>query len=769
MRLIAVILVPCLFLALLEFALHLIGFGCSTSFLLKSQNKGELTYIQNNKFTWRFFGKRMARTPNPFSIGRDKPPGTVRIFVLGESAAFGDPQPAFGLPRVLSAMLSLRHPGTNFEIINGAMTAINSHVILPIARDCARAHGDVWVIYMGNNEVVGPFGAGTIFGSQTLPLPWIRADLALKSTRFGQCLDALRDSVNKKSADKSEWGGMEMFLGQQVAADDPRMAFVYKNFARNLEDIIQAGHNSGAGVVVSTMAVNLRDCAPFGSRHRAGLSSADLRTLDDETRLGTQAQAAGDFLTAVQQFGSAAKLDDASAEIQFCLGRALLSAGDATGARKALIAARDLDTLRFRCDSRLNDLIRQAGSGREPQKILLADAETSFAEASPDALPGWNFFYEHVHFTFEGNYLLARAIAEKVEQLLPQNGPSPPAWPSIADCARRLGRTEHDLQPALADIFGRLADPPFATQINHAEQMQYWMQQLKNSEAHSSQKEALSVLQDAVKASPNDAQLFENLAVLEQSLGHSAEAETAARRAADLVPSSESAWSEMGYACAQEKKYDEALGAFQQAFKLNEQDPWPLQNIAMAQTKLGKTNDAMRTYRRAFTVAPKFGLAYLGLGQLLESEGKTNEASQYYQKALANRIHRPSELATLAKFCMARGWIEAAATNYDDAIAMDRVNGELRLEDGKAHFMLGQKFGNAGDAARAVKEFQTAAQLMPQVIEAQLNLGIALYQSGRLSDARELFDRIRKQDPKNTMAARYLDLIRRKTDPEAGK
>ena len=47
------------------------------------------------------------------------------------------------------------------------MTGINSHVILPLARDCEEARADVWVIYMGNNEVVGPFGAGTVFGSQT--------------------------------------------------------------------------------------------------------------------------------------------------------------------------------------------------------------------------------------------------------------------------------------------------------------------------------------------------------------------------------------------------------------------------------------------------------------------------------------------------------------------------------------------------------------------------------------------------------------------------
>ncbi len=123
----------------------------------------------------------MARMPEPFSLPEIKGPHTVRIIVFGESAALGDPQPRFGLSRMLQAMLELRYPGTHFEILNAAIVAINSNVILPIARDCRRANADVWVIYMGNNEVVGPFGAGTVFGRQAPPLPLIRANLALKT------------------------------------------------------------------------------------------------------------------------------------------------------------------------------------------------------------------------------------------------------------------------------------------------------------------------------------------------------------------------------------------------------------------------------------------------------------------------------------------------------------------------------------------------------------------------------------------------------------
>ena len=263
------LLVPLICLGILEVGLHLAGFGYPTSFLLPFSADGQKIFIQNNQFGWRFFGAQMAREPADIALPQAKESGTVRIFIFGESAAFGDPQPEFGLPRMLQAMLELRHPGVKFEVANTAMTGINSHVILPIARDCARAGGDIWVIYLGNNEVIGPFGAGTVFGRQTPPLPFIRASLAFKATRTGELFDSLFHQFHPPPAGKSEWGGMEMFLGQQVRASDPRMDGVYDSFAKNLTDIIRLGHESGAGIVVSTVAVNLKDCAPFASQHRA--------------------------------------------------------------------------------------------------------------------------------------------------------------------------------------------------------------------------------------------------------------------------------------------------------------------------------------------------------------------------------------------------------------------------------------------------------------------------------------------------------------------
>ena len=122
--------------------------------------------MSNDRFGYRFFPPALARTPVPMRMAVKKPANTYRIFVFGESAAMGDPDPSFGAWRYLQVLLHERFPGTDFEVVCVAMTAINSHVILPIARECARRDGDLWIIYMGNNEMVGPFGGGTVFGSR---------------------------------------------------------------------------------------------------------------------------------------------------------------------------------------------------------------------------------------------------------------------------------------------------------------------------------------------------------------------------------------------------------------------------------------------------------------------------------------------------------------------------------------------------------------------------------------------------------------------------
>jgi tetratricopeptide (TPR) repeat protein len=791
--------VPLVFLVMMELLLRLAGFGYPTGFFLTSQHDGRKVLVQNNRFGWRFFGAAMARIPEPICLPQTKGTNTVRIVVFGESAALGDPQPRFGLPRMLQAMLELRYPDTHFEVVNAAIVAINSNVILPIARDCADVDADIWVIYMGNNEVVGPFGAGTVFGQQAPPLALIRANLALKTTRIGQLVDALRSEIQKPPPDKSEWGGMEMFLNQQVRADDPRMSVVYDHFTRNLSDIIRTGKRGGTGIVVSTVAVNLRDSAPFGSEHRRGLSEADKSKWEALYQNGVTAQSAGKIEEAAGWFRDAAQIDDQFADLPFRQGCCALVLGKKVEAQELFAFARDLDTLRFRCDSRLNDLIRQTVSNYGDQRVVLADAEKAFAEQSPDGLPGDDLFYEHVHLNFDGNYLLARTIATKLESFLPEQTAAQTAtgqaWPSEADCARRLAWSDWDKQEALAEIFSRSGKPPFTGQLNHDAQVQNLktsLDRLMPATQSTGIKTAQDLCENALALTPDDPTLHEQLAELDQLSGDLAGAKTNAQRAVGLLPSSSEDWSQLGIILAKQQKYEDAAAAFRRAFQLNPEEVWALQNLAQSLNDLGRRDEAIREYQHALSVKPRFGLAWLGLGQIYEKMGRKAEAEDCYRKALVNRINRAAELKLLARFCESRGWTEAAATNYEDAIKLNPSDAVLYLSAGQdlaalgrhaeaeqhyseaarlspdsiqAHFLYGMELGRDGKAADAAGQFREAVRIMPNMTEARFNLGISLVDAGNYSEALVEFEKVLEQDPTNAKALQYAQALRQKLSP----
>ena len=795
-RLVAALGLPLLLFAALELGLRIVGYGYSTNFLLSDEINGREVWVSNPKYGWRFFGVQQTRAPLTFSISKQKPPDTVRVFVFGESAAFGDPQPDFGLSRMLRVLLSERFPQTRFEVVNAAMTAINSHVVLPIARDCAKADGDIWVVYMGNNEVVGPFGAGTVFGSQTPSLATIRATLALKQTRTGQLLDAAVRRLDPPPSDKAEWGGMLMFLENQVTWGNSRLAKTHEHFERNLRDIIAAGQSAGVGVVVSTVAVNTKDCAPFASASLTDLGQENQERWQDLFQRGVMARDAGRASEALEFFRQADQIKGGVAELEFHLGHCELVLTNATKAREHFSKTRDLDTLRFRCDSRLNDITRRVADGRESERVLLVDAEAELGRQSPSGVAGAESFYEHVHLTFTGNYLLARSIADSIEKLLPEAVRQSGArreWANLEQCARWLGWSDWTRQSALVEIAGRLNDRPFTQQSDHA------MQLARIEEAVNSLPPAPALIQDAeqrcrqaLQLTPEDPALLIRLAGLLQVGGKLDEATKAAQRVVELSPNDVDAWMQLGVVLVHQNRNEEAKRAFETCLARDPQNVFARNNLAQVWVRLNRKMEAQHEYERAIALKPGYGTAHLGLGRLLEEAGRSAEAEKHYAAARRHRVHSPTDLAVLARFCLAKGWLTDAATNFALATRMNPLDGPLCMdagrcavslgrfdearkyyavatrlmpESGEAHFLWGCELGRVGDDAGAAGAFAAAVRLLPDVVEARLNLGLALMNSGRPSEALREFEAVLRRQPGNEIALQNLAKLRASPRP----
>ncbi len=157
-RLAFAIAAPLILLALTEGALRLLHVGYSTTLMEPCAIHGQRSDCYNLFFAAPYFPPGMIKTPQFFSIDPVKPKDTYRIFVLGESAAMGDPDFAYGFSRYLEVMLRTRFPQTKFEVVNTGIVAINSHSHSLIARQLARLSAGFLCCYIGSNEVVGPYG-----------------------------------------------------------------------------------------------------------------------------------------------------------------------------------------------------------------------------------------------------------------------------------------------------------------------------------------------------------------------------------------------------------------------------------------------------------------------------------------------------------------------------------------------------------------------------------------------------------------------------------
>ncbi len=460
------LLLPFALVGALEAGLRLFGAGHPTAFSIEQEVAGVRCRVPNPTFTWRFFPRSIARVPLATDVPVDKAAGTRRIFVLGGSAAMGDIRPLFGMARCLEMHLNVRYPGVRFEVVNAAMTAINSHVVREIAFDVLEQDPDLLVVYMGNNEVVGPFGAGNPLVPFSPSLSTIRARLAFGRARTWQLAERVIGAV-RGDAREAPWRGMEEFLDAQVRSDDPALASVYEHFRANLTDVLDAARARRVPVVLATVAVNLADCPPFASAHRADRAAE----VDAVKLAADEAFADGAFDHAASLLGGAIELDDGAADAWFRYARARRAGGDVDAARTAFETARDLDTLRFRADSRVNAILREEGARAG---VTLVDVEAAVAADAKDGIPGREQFHEHVHFTHGGNHLVGRLLADGVGRALADLPPALDAALDAATVATRIGLTTYERLRYARDMRRRLERPPFSHQLGNDARLAEW-------------------------------------------------------------------------------------------------------------------------------------------------------------------------------------------------------------------------------------------------------------------------------------------------------
>jgi tetratricopeptide (TPR) repeat protein len=740
---------------LLEGLLGLAGYGYPTSFLLPYEKDGERVWVDNQFFGYRFFPQKATRTAQPILVPRDKEPGEYRVVVLGESAAMGDPLPDFGLPRVLEVLLADRMPGRRVRVINAAMTAINSHVVREIARELPRLQPDAVVVYLGNNEVIGPYGPGTVLRAFTASGAYIRGSVLLGRTRLGQVLARLRGSGGP-GEEPEGWGGMTMFLEQELPWQDPRLDKVYDRFGHNLEAILATARKGGARVVVSTVAVSRHDCPPFGSRTRRPLEGAERATFDRLWAQGLAAEAKEDLDAAIASYEEVLALDDGYAELHYRLARCLERRGREADAELHYIAACDRDTLRFRADTRLNELVRRAA--RRGQAEFL-DSIKALRHATDAGL-----FVDHVHFAFPGNVQLARLFADT---LAPAEGTPPPPDQDLRRCAAALAYTPWDELEMAETIRSRMEHPPFNRQRESAARLQGLREledRLREQARAMPPDEVRRLYARALEQRPDDwvlrarrgGRLYEegdlagaaaDLAAASAAVPHRFDVRGDLARCLAALGRNEEA---VRVLRGRDRRYGHFLdhilrrisddlieraqfaGALPFLDELVRRQPGDTSfrlRRAEARMRAGQLNDASTELEELLVASPNLARAQMLLGVVRLEMGVTNAALQLLREATTNDPSSSDAYYSLGYGLLRAGDGEAAEVAFGRAL-------ELNPADPDALLRLSDLLAGRLAWPEAAERLDALARLYPESADIQYRAARALALAGRPADAR---------------------------------
>ena len=582
-------------------------------------------------------------------------------------------------------------------------------------------------------------------------LPFIRFLMSSKASHIGQNLARLVRRLRPEAGRAERWHGMEMFLDRQVRADDPGMEKVYSHFRVNLEDTLDVIGRGGAKAVVSTVATNLRDSAPFASQHRDLFSERDLAKWDELHAKGVALAEAGRYAEASAHLLEAEKLDDTHAGLQFLLGRCHWEMGDSREAMRRYRLARELDTLRFRADSRINQIIRETAADRAEEGIFLVDAAREMEARSARGIPGSDLFHEHVHMNFRGNYLLAKSVFQQIEEILPSEMARSRAedgrLPTFEESMRGLALTGFDRHRIAAEVLDRLGRPPFTNQLNHEEAMEQAQRreaELRRFTTPDGLLEARREYEQALQGRGDDPWLHHNFAMLLYQAGSFEATAEQLRIFLASFPQHAVARERLLASLIQMGRFGEAVDRSREALRIDPDFDAAKYTMAVSYSKLGKHGEAIAIYRGLLRDDPdRVPDIYNELGQLYVQKARHAEAIEAFEAGIraadeAGRGDRPDMEYNLGVVLKREGRTESANRAFSEAISGYRKRIRENPRSVRLHLALGSVYVEMREFSKAAESFRLAVASNPADLQAHLNLARSLEAQGRLREAQEV-------------------------------
>lgn len=402
------IAIPLIFFLVLEFGLRALGYGQSIP-LFMSNPQAPHYYLPTPDVVKRYFHDPASAPNVTIETNFFKQPKSadgLRIFVQGGSTAAGFP---YGYATSIAGMLDYRlkqsFPERQVEVINTALSAVNSYTILDFVDEIIEQQPDAVLIYAGHNEYLGILGVGSAYtaaNSRAATLLYLK----LKDLRLFQLMQQIYAWFSSEQESRGANAGARTMMAKvakhkNIPLDSDMFAQGQAQFAENMALVLDKYQRAGIPVFISTIASNLASQKPFSS------TSVPEELAEVLTKPVTELQSG-------QLQALLAEVDKTpNADIHFYLGQYYQSQAQYDNALSHFEQAREHDLLRFRAPLAQNKVIK-ALSQREG--VYLIDAEQALVNAADNGIIGESLMIEHLHPTVKGYGIIANSFYQGLEQ-----------------------------------------------------------------------------------------------------------------------------------------------------------------------------------------------------------------------------------------------------------------------------------------------------------------------------------------------------------------
>ena len=608
---------------------------------------------------------------NPQEFPRKKAPGVFRIFCLGGSTTFGRPyNDTTSFCGWLRAFLPAVDSSRRWEVINAGGISYASYRVARVMEELNDYEPDLYVVYSGQNEFLEHRTYEKII---EMPGFLREADALLSRTRTYEAVRRLRHRLQSSRRVQDPGGGPARLPGEVDAIldkgtglaayhrDDELTARIVAHYRANLERMTKIADAGGAAILFVVPASNLRDCTPFKSQHRMGLSIDQVLAwerlyieagrLYSANRFAEKAQAT----RALAVLDRAAHIDDRYAHVHYFRGRALWSLGRVGQAESAFRRAMEEDVCPLRALASMQRAVRDVARERE---VPVVDFEAIVTGLSPHGVAGAEVFLDHVHPTIRCNRELALAI---VKQL-------------VEDGVARPGNDWND--------------------------------------------NAIDQITKTVESSLTTAYRAEALLNLAKVLGWAGKCEDSgavAQRATQAAPDMAEAWYLWAMALQRSGNDKTAIPKFREAVRLNPKYVEALGQMANSLLNVGQTEQAEKEIQRALALEPNSASLQFGLGEVLRRTGRLREAVAAYRRAVGIEPRMARAWAQLGRAILEQRQPDEAMPYLEKAIELSPTHPGYRFTVGSALILLGKR-------RVAVEQFAKAVEFDPHNLGALNNL-----------------------------------------------